>query len=188
MVGFDFFLERQILCPTQRTAVSEEGTSSTNMSRCRNSRLVAWRHRRTSKTGYVPKDVTPSPVDIILVEIPTPPSSTLPCPMLIRAMSISTERTRYPPLQSLHALPPLRSLHIHGHHDALAYLQNHLAPFPRPLLRCLTRLTLAIHLAPSYPPAQINPKTKCNLIPSPFLSLTYLILHPPLSSSLHDAS
>jgi hypothetical protein len=30
--------------------------------------LVAWRDQRTSETGYVPKDVTSSPADIILAE------------------------------------------------------------------------------------------------------------------------
>jgi len=43
------------------------------------------------------------PVDIILIERPTPRSSTLPCPMPARAMSIPTERTQYPTLRSLHA-------------------------------------------------------------------------------------
>jgi hypothetical protein len=118
-------------------------------------------------------------------------ASTLPCPMPIRAMSIPTKRTRYPPLQSFHPFPPLRSLHIHGRDDviidALAYFHNHLAPFPRPLLRCLTRLTSAIHWRSSCPAAQLDPNTKRNLIPSPFLSLMYIILHPPLSLSVHDA-
>jgi hypothetical protein len=54
--------------------------------------LVAWRRRRTSEIGCVLKDVTSSPVDIILVERLTPRSSNLPCPMLTRAMSIPTER------------------------------------------------------------------------------------------------
>jgi hypothetical protein len=95
-----------------------------------------------------------SPVDIILVERPTPRSSTLPCLILTRALSIPTERTQYPPL-----IPPRTSsinLHVIYRWHSWKPRSTHLATDP-----CATQREAEHDIYGHHPPSI------CPLLPSP---------------------